>query len=355
MNIDEFVTKEQFDEFRNVENFDNNAILNKRWNKVDELLSTFYSKNQKINRKIYDNLQSIFDWIKFSYEEINDYANNNEIVRFRNRIEDIKDEYGLKGYIGYQLNNYSRRKKLKNKDILLGYIMVEYYRQYQEQNKQETLLFDEIKNVEYREVYKETIKIIKKKRIKKEIPEMPKSSWIDLLTLATYMGFSWLDYKEGNLGYNSRKLYELVIIHLQQGKGFNVYDGDIGKLLRKQQRAYLNKTIEEEMAKGYKDIYSGSLDNQISYLVNQIALQAMKDAGCTQVRFVAVLDENTTKMCKSLDGQIFDIYGMNIYARYSDDDKAEAEYKTLGLEVGANLPPINNHYHFCRSTIHPYK
>ena len=53
MNIDEFVTKEQFDEFRNVDNFDNNSILKNRWNEVDELLSTFYSKNQKINRRMY--------------------------------------------------------------------------------------------------------------------------------------------------------------------------------------------------------------------------------------------------------------------------------------------------------------
>ena len=42
----------------------NNKILKQRWEKVDELLSAFFTKNKKINRRIYDNIQSILDGIK---------------------------------------------------------------------------------------------------------------------------------------------------------------------------------------------------------------------------------------------------------------------------------------------------
>ena len=74
--------KFDIDEFVNKDNWQiNTHILNERWNEVDNKMSTFYSKNQKINRKMYDNLQSIFDWIKFDYSELNNYASISDIVR----------------------------------------------------------------------------------------------------------------------------------------------------------------------------------------------------------------------------------------------------------------------------------
>lgn len=342
------------DEFRTIDNFDNDAILKNKWDEVDELLSTFYTKNQKLNKRLYDDLQDVFDWIKFSYSELDNYASSSDIARLRRKIDEVKDEYGLEEYIGYELSRYASRKKLKNKDILLALIKIQYYKQYKKQRNEEQTLFDEIKNVTYKQTYKET-RIILNKPVPKKEPEMPRVDWIGILYMLGYNGFNWQDYIVGVTSYNANKLYELLIINIQQGKPLNIEENSIKKLLIKQQKAYLNKVISDEVHKGYKDDFSGSLDNQISFLVNQISLVAMKKAGCTKVKFVAVLDENTTKMCKSLDGQIFNIYRMNKYERYSDADKKVITYKTFGLEVGANLPPILNHYHYCRSTIHPVK
>ena len=345
-NIDEYVSKDKWKI--------KTHILNERWNEVDNNMSTFYSKNQKINRRMYDNLQSIFEWIKFDYSELNNYANMSDISRLRTRIEELKDEYGLEGYIGYELTNYSRRKKLRNKDLLLALLMVEYYRQYKEQNKAEDILFDQIKNVEYRKVSIETAKVLNKK-IPKEPIEMPEVDWLGILLGIGANGFKWRDYKEGNLNYNTRKLYELIIIHIQQGKETNINDDDIKKLLGKQERAYINRTKKDKVYEDYKNDFSGSLDNQVAFLVNQVALKGMKNQGCKKVQFIAVEDEKTTKMCSGLDGQIFEIDGINRYYRYSAEDGKDVLYTTKGLETGANLPPINNHYHNCRSTIYPVR
>lgn len=344
MNIDEYVGKNKWQ--------GNNTILNERWNEVDSKLSTFYSKNTKINRKMYDNLQSIFDWIKFDYSELDNYASVSDIARLRTRIEDLKDKYGLEGYIGYQLTEYSRKKKLKNRDLLLALLMIEYYRQYKEQNNLETELFDEIKNVVYKQVSIQTATVLNKRPPKKI--EIPEAWWLGLLLKAGYTGYEWLTYKEGTLGYNVRKLYELVLINLQQGKKLNVNSSDIDKLLKKQEKAYLGKA-KDKKTRNYRNEYFGSLDNYLAYLVNQIVLQAIKDQGCKKVQFIAVLDETTTDMCASLNHQIFDTEELNIYKRYSLEDKAIVEYRTKGLEVGANLPPINNGFHYCRSTIIPVK
>ena len=345
MNIDEYVGKDKWQ--------GNNTILNERWNEVDSKLSTFYSKNTKINRKMYDNLQSIFDWIKFDYSELDNYASASDIVRLRGRIEDIKEQYGLEGYIGYQLTEYSKKKRLKNRELLLALLMIEYYRQYKEQNNLETELFDEIKNVVYKQVTIQTATVLKKKPPKKI--EIPRVWWFGLLAKIGYTGYEWLTFKEGTLGYNTRKLYELVIINLQQGRKSNVNDDDIKKLLTKQEKVYLNKTKRDKVYEDYKNDFSGSLDNQIAFLVNQIALQAMKDQGCKRVQFIAVIDDHTTKMCESLDGQIFEIDGINKYTRYSAEDGKNVVYTTKGLETGANLQPINNSFHYCRSTIYPVR
>lgn len=359
MNIDEFVTKEQFDEIRTVDNFDNNAILNKRWNRVDELLSTFYTKNQKINRKMYDNLQSIFDGIKFSYEDLYNYASVSDIAKLRRKIDDVKDEYGLDGYVGYRLNQYLKRKKLTNNDILMALILMEYYKQLKEQVKEEKSLFDEIKNVVYKEVYEETLEVTipdKEERKKKiRLLTVPEAYLLQLIALSSFNGYLWSDYKEGNVVYNSNKLLDKVKITMQQGKELSVIGLGIKELLEKQNRAYLNKTgTIIKKSKEYHNVFSGALDNQLATIVNKITLQAMKNAGVKRVQFIAEIDDKTTKMCKSLNLKVFYIDKLNKYIRYSDVDKKNIVYETFGLETGANLPPINNHFHYCRSTIIPF-
>ena len=83
-------------------------------------------------------------------------------------------------------------------------------------------------------------------------------------------------------------------------------------------------------------MYYGPLDNIMVGIANEVALKGMIDQGCKKVQFIATMDDKTTDMCKSLNGQIFKIKGINKYYRYSDIDKKEILYTT-------NIPiiPIN--------------
>ena len=56
-------------------------------------------------------------------------------------------------------------------------------------------------------------------------------------------------------------------------------------------------------------------------------------------------------MCHSLDGKEFWLDKINKFERYSDSVGKIIEYEVFGLVSGINLPPIDDHTHYCRSTI----
>ena len=56
-------------------------------------------------------------------------------------------------------------------------------------------------------------------------------------------------------------------------------------------------------------------------------------------------------MCESMNNMLFFVNDWNKFYRYSDIDGRDVLYTVKGLEQGINLPPINNHFHWCRSTV----
>ena len=70
-----------------------------------------------------------------------------------------------------------------------------------------------------------------------------------------------------------------------------------------------------------------------------------------EVEFVAVEDKVTTKMCYSLNGQRFKVHDWNEFKRYSKANDSIVKYRCYGLVTGLNLPPIDDGFHWCRSSI----
>ncbi|HJJ05172.1 MAG TPA: hypothetical protein OIM45_04840 [Clostridiaceae bacterium] len=73
-----------------------------------------------------------------------------------------------------------------------------------------------------------------------------------------------------------------------------------------------------------------------------------------KVRFIAVEDDKTTLMCDSLNNQEFYINKENVFDRYYGETQKELRLQRIrcnGLVLGLNLPPIQHHFHYCRSTI----
>ena len=165
---------------------------------------------------------------------------------------------------------------------------------------------------------------------------------LGIVLLPNDTGLTWNEYSLSIIEYNANEMYKNSILQLSRNNEVKIDD----KLLEKQQKAYLNKKKEPS-----KDKFSGMFEKEQVFIVNQVKLDVYKSYGVETVEFIATIDEVTTRMCESLNGQKFKINEVNKYYRYSKADEKEVLYTTQGLVVGDNLPPINNHFHYCRSII----
>lgn len=306
------------------------------WNKVDAILSTFLSKYKRKQKDLKDNLQSIFDTYKFEYKDINKYAKDSEVNKFKRYLENAKNKYKIEDYVLYELNRFLDRKKIKYSEIVKFAILIEYIKFNQDLEEFDT--FQNIADVGYNEAIKECEDLEFKTNKLKTINTM----LLGIVLLPNDTGLTWNEYSLSIIEYNANEMYKNSILQLSRNNEVKIDD----KLLEKQQKAYLNKKKEPS-----KDKFSGMFEKEQVFIVNQVKLDVYKSYGVETVEFIATIDEVTTRMCESLNGQKFKINEVNKYYRYSKADEKEVLYTTQGLVVGDNLPPINNHFHYCRSII----
>ena len=313
----------------------NNEIIKETWKKVDIKLSTFLSKYIKINKELRDEIQSIFNEISVNETKLYEYASDTLLERFRRVIDELYDN--LNDINKVRAKNLRNRFKIKNKDIYQFLIMLAYERQQDKLDEMETELFKTVSQT----IYNQEIKKLNKKTI---LPEM----WfLGVLKKINPRGYEWQGYNDSALMYGSNEIYRQLLLCIQRGKKPNVNDKEFKKIFDIQVNRLLNKKQDENQV----DKFSGALDEELTMVINETKLKAYEDSSITKVRFIAEMDKKTTLMCESLNNQVFKIHGINKYTRYSDADKRKIVYITKGLRIGDNLPPINNHFHWCRSTI----
>ena len=158
-------------------------------------------------------------------------------------------------------------------------------------------------------------------------------------------GYTLDEYKGAKALNSTYQIHRQATMQIQQGKKPDVKDME----------QEIEKEQNERLKIGLK--ISGVIDMILIGINNMAKIEGIKTAiggskeSDAQVRFVAVMDDRTTKMCKSLNGQLFNVKGENTFTRYSDMAKGMQTYKCDGLVLGLNLPPITDHFHWCRSSI----
>ena len=135
---------------------------------------------------------------------------------------------------------------------------------------------------------------------------------IDEIRLTNWSG---IRYPE-RIRNNSTRLADLLTAEVLTG------------FLTKKNQIRMAEIMAQRIAEAFNRSYT-LLRTEACFVTNQAELQSYVDNAVQKYRYVAVLDMRTSKMCRLLDGQEFDV------------DKAI---------VGINFPPLHPH---CRSTTRP--
>ena len=317
---------------------DNKTILNNRWNYTDLKLKDYLRIYKKTNLKTQDNIQDIFNGIDFNYMDLNKPISNNQRKKLSRVVDEWKQLELLKGYFEYKVIEILNKRYITNQEMLSILLWGAFVKERSQLDEYEEVLFTEIGH----DLYKQGIDEIKPTK-KKKWSLTWEYIW-SMLCLPNVKGSSWITYIEALALTNAQEIERQTIIQLQQNKKPNIEDDVFKNILKKQQNRYIS--IND-------DKISGALDSQVVEIANKSLLKAGEDVGQKKLRarFIAEIDDRTTKMCDGMNGMLFYVNDWNRFYRYSDDDKRDVLYTIKGLEVGANLPPINNHFHYCRSTI----
>lgn len=246
----------------------------------------------------------------------------------------------LIGDFGIQAKNIYKRTRVKNSEILELLIYGAYIEEQSKLDEYENQIMYEDANYYYRQGQEEVNKTLKKKKVVSVIPD---TIFLTLMIMPNAKGYIWKDYIQATAKYNADKIYRQATIDLQQQKQLDITNDIYQNLIRKQQNSKLN-------INGNK--ISGDADLTLIGINNKAKLEGIYSFDDkAEVQFVSVEDNKTTKMCKSLDGQRFKVHDWNEFERYSENNGRITKYRCYGLIVGLNCPPIDDHFHWCRSTV----
>ncbi len=276
----------------------------------------------------------------FNQSSLYQIANSKTKSSVNTCIEEMKDKGLLIGYFGMLAKNIYGRNKVKNSEILELLIYGAYVEEQSKLEKTELDLFKGVANYYYEKGQEEVNEGLHKKR---RVSEMSDAFFLSLLDRPNGKGYVWRQYVEAVVKYNADQIYRQCVIHIGQGKENNMEEPVFQNMIRKQQNAKL-------CING--DKISGDVDLFLIGFNNQAKLQGMycfdEEAKC---KFISVGDDTTTKECRSLNGQEFFVHDWNEFYRYSKMNGGMVKCRCYGLVTGLNLPPINDGFHWCRSTI----
>ena len=312
------------------------------WEVHDNYMRQLKQLYNKTSKQTQNRLQELFDTFNFTQENIYNIADNKTKKRINIYIEQWKEQGLLKNnnYFTILANNIYRRTRVKNSEILELLIYSAYIEEQSKLEEQEKQIMYEDTNYYYKQGQQEV-----NKKKKPSILEM--ALFLALLDQPNYSGFNWKQYIEATIQYNTQQIYKQAILSIQQKKDLEIDSNEFQTIINRQNNQRLNTN---------NDKISGATDLQMIGLNNLAKVEGIKETteDNSKVRFIAVEDDKTTLMCDSLNNQEFYINKENVFDRYYGETQKELTIQRIrcnGLVLGLNLPPIQHHFHYCRSTI----
>lgn len=307
----------------------NEQLIQERWKYTDNQLKLTERKFQDIFKDIRDELIELFKELNLKRDDLNKVISSSFKRTYERKKREWKQNNIITPYFQFLINTTT---KLTYSNVLKIFVFAIYMKyQKQEFDECKSLLVKVANNI-YKQA-KEDLNLKQKKEYKEDLLWKNIRNWAIIQTinvpLEEYLGI-----------LNQEASDEASRTIIQAIKQEVILDESmLSKMIEKQKHRLIS-------VNGEKD--SGMLENASRTVGNKAYYMSFPNH---VVRFVAEVDNHTTKMCLSLDNQLFNTKEWNIFYRYSDFYKDQHKFSCKGLEVGLNLPPISDHFHWCRSTI----
>lgn len=304
-------------------------IAEKRWKATDRILRQFQRTYRGMNRQLKGQLKDFLQDLNITSQDLNKRITERERYKLNKLIRENPKALKNNDYLAYRVN--TKRRSMSYSDYI-GLMLLLYY---------------SIHMLATYNVLKSTYKAVSEDAVKQAREEMGRDPIIPFsITWDLIEGFLIVETISKSLREYLNLLamtdaQEMSVLLTQLLNPNVKRDSQMDALLEKQGNRIVNIHDDKE---------SGCVIDVARQLWNQMYIEPYKKEN-VQVRFIAEMDGATTKMCKGMDNMLFYTNDWNRYYRYSELDKRDVLYTTFGLVRGENLPPIDNHFHWCRSTV----
>lgn len=306
-----------------------------RWKATDRLLLNFQREHRRITNDLKTELLDFLNSVNITLADLNKRVSRREREKLDKSIRDNAKVIKKDVFTLYKVNT---KKKYPSYSEYIELMLLILYLAYMDRT------YKASKKYLY-EVGQDALKQAEEER--GQPPVKPFFLTLDLieklLIVNTLQKPLW-DYLTLLKQTYEEEAYKLLLLKFQSAdrlKNREITDADLRELLTKQARrlVYIHDGAESGI---YVDIFRD--------LWHEVYIRPYKEEN-PQVRFIAEVDKVTTPMCLSMANALFYTNDYNDFWRYTDDTKGLSHFRVFGLVQGVNLPPISNHFHWCRSTI----
>ena len=307
-------------------------LLKKRWKNTDSLLKLFKKTVRDLTKELNNEILDTFDSVDVALTDLNKPISQRERSRLR-RLGKQWKEAGLKNkFLDYRLSTVNRKTTYADFIMIL---LLGIYAMYMKE------VYDSSKKT-FKSVAKDAQKQAEEEMGRKPLfPFLLTWAFIESLLIVRSLQTSLSDYLGLLVEQFAEKIYKLFVQSKQSPDNVGINEAALDMILQQQENQLINVNGDKE---------SGVFTDAARQVWNASYIEPYKSEN-VQVRFIAEMDNVTTKMCRGMDNMLFYTNDWNRYVRWSDYDKRDIMYTTFGLVAGENLPPIDNHFHWCRSTI----
>lgn len=248
--------------------------------KQDKALEKYRIEYKKNKLTLMDEINDIKG--RFDYDSLKKY--NTDLRQFKKETTEAIQSGTLTSYQTYMARKWLLKTKIRNRDMLLWYLVYKYaYFNY---------LMKEIERKVFYEVNKHFVEETEK-QCQQLTGKDYKLDYIKLTDEAmdepNNLGYIWDVYKDSTTDYNANEMYNAIVVEYKEEKK------TIKEVLDRQENRIVNPKLK------------GTLDNQIDFITSYSQMQIFYKYGIKIVRIMGVLDEKTCEVCDEYIGKEYPI------------------------------------------------